>query len=113
MSPSYGNRSPRPLLYSVPDWLLGGQRKRLVLQALNAAGGMRPADLVEELGIGRATVFETLRALRDVDAIQRTPSGTWRLNTDLPLGAALGALLDALASFEGRKVDRPPRARDR
>jgi hypothetical protein len=110
MSPNYGKRTS-PTAYSVPDWLLGGQRKRLVLQALAAPDGVRADDLVQRLGVGRGTAFETLRALRDVKAISQMPSGVWVLDTDRPLGDAIDLMLKALKPLDGRAVDAPSRTR--
>lgn len=112
MSPNYANRqAPDP--HRVPDWMLGGHRRRVILQALAAEGGCKGDVLASEADIGRATVFEMLRALRDLGAIARAPTGAWRLDTDTALGAALNDLLTAVVPLDGRAVDRPPRARDR
>lgn len=112
MSPNYANRQvPEP--HRVPDWMLGGHRRRVILQALATEGGCNADALASEADIGRSTVFEMLRALRDIGAIARAPDGVWRLDTDTTLGAAIHDLLAAVARFDGRAVDRPPRARDR
>lgn len=111
MSPFYGKRSA-PAPYRAPDWLLGGHRKRLVLQALAKPDGQRADELAEELGIGRATVFEILRALRDLGVLVVSVNGGWRLDTNTQLGGAIATLLSALAPLEHHEVARPPRARD-
>jgi len=112
MSPNYANRqAPDP--HRVPDWMLGGHRRRLILQALATDGGCNADALASEADIGRSTVFEMLRALRDIGAIARAPDGSWRLDTDTALGAAINDLLTAVLPLDGCAVDRPPRARDR
>jgi DNA-binding GntR family transcriptional regulator len=112
MSPNYANRqAPDP--HRVPDWMLGGHRRRVILQALATGDGCNADALASEADIGRSTVFEMLRALRAIGAIARSPDGAWRLDTDTALGAAINDLLAALAPLDGHVVDRPPRARDR
>ena len=110
MSPNYGKRTPATS-YRVPDWLLGGQRKRLVLQALAEPEGVRADDLVLTVGVGRGTAFETFRALRDVKAITQLPSGKWALDPQHPLGEAITVMLKALKPVERKPVSRPSRKR--
>ncbi|HWT95392.1 MAG TPA: hypothetical protein VN238_20515 [Solirubrobacteraceae bacterium] len=114
MSPYYGNNPP-PDGDLVPDWLLGGNRKRRVLQALAAppdARGWLVADLADELECGRTTVFEIVRALRPLGVVQRDAQGRVHLDSDSELGGALIGLLRAVRAVESVGVDRPPRARD-
>jgi hypothetical protein len=71
MTPNFGdNESPTDDL--VPDWLLGGNRKRRVLSALARPKrpiGWKAQELSKELGCGRTTVFEIVRVLRALDAL--------------------------------------------
>lgn len=109
--PNYGdNPPPAPV---VADWLLGGHRKRMVMQALAGRAGWVADDLAGELGIGRSTVHETFRALRAAGALTRAPSGGWVLDRRSPLGAALRDVVAALEPLEGVEVDLPPRQRPR
>jgi biotin operon repressor len=105
---NYGrNRRPKD---AVADFLLGGNRKRLVVARLADEDGYSAAALVSELKIGRATVFEVLRALRAAGALEPRGDG-YRLTRKTPLGRALRALVAALAEVGEKKVDRPPRPR--
>jgi DNA-binding IclR family transcriptional regulator len=110
MSPNYGdNGQPTD---EVPDWLLGGNRKRRVLAALARSGrrrGWTAAELSDELGCGLTTAHEILRVLRPLGLLETLPGGGVRLTRDGSLARALRALLAALAPFEGQRVDRPPR----
>jgi DNA-binding IclR family transcriptional regulator len=112
MSPNYGsNAQPAD---QVPDWLLGGNRKRRVLAALaDRADGWTPAELSYELGCGVTTVYEILRGLRPLGLVERLPAGRVRLSRTGALARSLRALLVALEPLEGRLVDRPPRRRGR
>lgn len=109
--PNYGDNPPPPPV--VADWLLGGHRKRLVVQALAAPSGWGADDLASELGIGRSTVHETFRALRAAGALTRSPSGGWVLDRRSPLGAALRDVVVALMPLDGVEVDLPRRQRPR
>jgi len=105
---NYGrNARPRD---AVADFLLGGNRKRLVVTRLAEHEGVSAAVLVDELKIGRATVFEVLRALRAVEALEPRGVG-YRLTRKTPLGRALRGLVTALAEVGEQNVDRPPRPR--
>lgn len=105
---NYGrNRRPKD---AIADFLLGGNRKRLVVARLAEDEGYSAATLVAELKIGRATVFEVLRALRAAGALEARGDG-YRLTRKTPLGKALRALVAALADGGEKKVDRPPRPR--
>lgn len=102
-----GNRRPKD---AIADFLLGGNRKRLVVARLAEDDGYSAATLVAELKIGRATAFEVLRALRAAGALEARGDG-YRLTRKTPLGRALRALVTALADVGEEKVDRPPRPR--
>lgn len=111
MSPNYGpNARPAD---QVPDWLLGGNRKRRVLAAL-ASGprrGWTPAELSEELGCGPTTVYEILRGLRPLGLLEPMPGGRVRLSRSGRLARSLRALMTALGPLDGHPVDRPHRSR--
>jgi hypothetical protein len=114
LSPFYGSKDP-PHADAVPDWLLGGNRKRRVLASLSDPDrerGWTVAELVEELACGRSTVFEIVRGLRAIGVLSAR-DGRIRLDFETKLGAAIAELLAALEPFAGRPVDRPPRQRRR
>jgi hypothetical protein len=104
---NYGpNRSPRDV---VADFLLGGNRKRLIIEQLADDDGKTAADLVSTLRIGRATVFEVIRALHAADAVDDLGEARYRLAKRKPLGSALRQLVAALATGGNKRVSRPPR----
>jgi DNA-binding IclR family transcriptional regulator len=108
--PNYGkNKRPADV---IPDWLLGGNRKRLLLAELlenpNALGAQA---LAEHLGCGRSTAFETIRALRALNVIEQDESGGVRLVASHELTKAIKVMLNALGPFAEEIVDRPPRHR--
>src|SRR6266511_1926041 len=105
---NYGrNRRPKDAL---ADFLLGGNRKRLVVARLADDAGYSADALASALKIGRATVFEVMRALRAAGALEAHGDG-YRLTRKTPLGRALRALVAALADGGEEKVNRPPRPR--
>ena len=106
----YGSKPP-PDGDHVPDWLMGGNRKRRVVQSLADEIGCSAEQLVTNLDCGRSTVYETIRALRAVDVIETLDGGLMRLNRKTPVGTAIAGLADALRPLDGRVVDRPPRPR--
>jgi biotin operon repressor len=108
--PNYGkNQRPADV---IPDWLLGGNRKRLLLAELvenpNALGAQA---LAERLGCGRSTAFETIRALRALNVIEQDESRGVRLVPSHELTKAIKVMLNALGPFAEETVDRPPRRR--
>lgn len=112
MSPNYGSNDRPPDL--VPDWLLGGNRKRRILVALAAPqpdGGWTAQELSAELACGPTTVYEVLRSLRPLGVLEAGADGRVRLGREQELARALRALLVALAPLEEQRVDRPPRRR--
>src|SRR5438067_103030 len=113
MTPFYGANDP-PVREVVPDWLLGGNRKRRVIAALaeEAHGpGWKVRELIDELRCGRSTVYEIIRALRTLNVLDEPSGGRLRLDIDTDLGEAIATLLEALAPFADEPVDRPPRGR--
>jgi DNA-binding IclR family transcriptional regulator len=107
---NYGkNKRPSDV---IPDWLLGGNRKRLLLaELLENPNALGAAGLAEHLGCGRSTAFETVRALRALDAIDQDESGGLRLVASHELTKAISVMLQALSPFAEEVVDRPPRRR--
>jgi hypothetical protein len=97
---------------ALADFLLGGNRKRLIIERL-AGEAATAADVIADLEIGRATVFEVIRALRSADALDELTDNRYRLATRKPLGSALRRLVRALEAEGESGVDRPPRPRRR
>jgi biotin operon repressor len=110
--PNYGkNQRPDDV---VPDWLLGGNRKRrLLAELLENPNRLGAEGLADHLGCGRSTAFETIRALRALDAIEQDQAHGVRLVADHELTKAVGVMLKALQPFADEPVDRPPRRRQR
>ncbi|HEX5308916.1 MAG TPA: helix-turn-helix domain-containing protein [Solirubrobacteraceae bacterium] len=108
--PNYGkNQRPGDV---IPDWLLGGNRKRLLLAELvENPKALGAQALAEHLGCGRSTAFETIRALRALDMIEQDESRGVRLVASHELTKAIKIMLDALGPFADHTVDRPPRRR--
>jgi DNA-binding IclR family transcriptional regulator len=108
---NYGDNKPGDDL--VGDWLLGGDRKRRILEALAQCEpgiGRSAAELAQTLGCGETTAYEVLRALRPLAILESPGRGRWRLVDEHPLATALRALLTALSPYRGEVVDRPPRS---
>lgn len=89
--------------------MLGGNRKRLIVERLSESRGYTALELIDELKIGRSTVFETLRVLRGAEALDELSEDRYRLTSRTPLGRALRALVSALAANGDDPVERPPR----
>jgi hypothetical protein len=105
--PYYGpNKRPPD---TVADFLFGGNRKRLIIEHMASDDGWTAAALVTKLRIGRATVFEVIRALNAAGALDQLPDAHYRLSKTKPLGRALRKLTDALRAAGDDKVARPPR----
>jgi hypothetical protein len=96
---------------TVADFLLGGDRKRLVVERLADPAGWTAAALIKELQVGRSTVFEVVRALRAAEALDDLGSARYQLSKKTPLGKALRELLVALDAVGHEPIDRPPRTR--
>jgi biotin operon repressor len=95
------------------DWLLGGNRKRQILESLAEAPerGWSAEVLAEELQCGPATVYETFRALRGAGLLECVQARRYRLAEGTDLADSLRALIVVLKVQGARSVDRPPRAR--
>jgi hypothetical protein len=107
----YHGPSGRAEAEIVPDWVLGGVTRRRILERLAETGdGWTAQALENELAIGRAWVFEVLRALKAIDAVERVPGSraAYRLSQTEPVGAALRVLLKALQPYADTPVSRPP-----
>jgi DNA-binding transcriptional ArsR family regulator len=109
--PNYGPRGRGD--EELRDWLLGGNRKRLILECLYDAPehGWSAEALARHLKIGPATVYETLRALRSAGLLETPNPRRHRLATGTDLADALRALIVVLKREGARAVDRPPRVR--
>jgi hypothetical protein len=109
MTPFYGSNEPSRDL--VPDWFLGGDRRRRLLEALaqDRAQGWTVRALIAELGCGQATAYELIRALGRLDLLQPLPRGEHLLSEEGRLAVALREFLVALEPYADDPVDRPPR----
>jgi biotin operon repressor len=107
---NYGkNQHPEDV---VPDWLLGGNRKRLLLaELLENPNRLGAEGLADHLGCGRSTAFETIRALRALHVIEQDRTNGVRLLAEHELTKAISVMLEALKPFAEEPVDRPPRRR--
>jgi DNA-binding transcriptional ArsR family regulator len=92
----------------IPDWLLGGPVRRRVFEALVCSDGCNAAELASEIGAGEATVYEVIRALRGIGAIETVARGRHRLARGPGVAKALRSLIDASREFADTPVDRPP-----
>ena len=96
----------------VPNWFLGGERRRLLLEAIIARPkrGWTIAELKQRTGCGQATAYEVVRVLRDLGLVEPPDSSRrYRLSPDHRLAAPLQELLKALRVYASRPVDRPTR----
>ncbi len=92
----------------VPDWLLGGQVRRRVFEALARPDGCNAAELAREIDAGEATVYEVIRALREIGALETIERGRYRLARKAPVAKALRSLVTASREFADRPISRPP-----
>jgi predicted transcriptional regulator len=92
----------------VPDWLLGGQVRRRVFEGLARRGGCKAAELAEEIDAGESTVYEVIRALKHMGAIEELERGRYRLARQTRVAKALRSLVTASRDFADVPVDRPP-----
>jgi hypothetical protein len=98
----------RPTPERLPDWLLGGIGRRLILERLAEDGDGWSGKNLVELGLGRAWTFEVLRVLRSVDALETTTPGSYRLSQTQPLATSLRDLIAVLRHYSETPVVRPP-----
>jgi hypothetical protein len=91
----------------VPDWLLGGHVRRRVLENL-ADREWTAIELAEHINAAAPTVFEVLRAMKPIGAVERVgPRGAYRLSRR-GVGKAIRTLLVAAEPFREEVVSRPP-----
>jgi Fe2+ or Zn2+ uptake regulation protein len=109
--PNYGTQGRAA--EELRDWLLGGNRKRRILECLVEAPkeGWNAEALIRHLGIGSATVYETLRALRAAGLLETVTPRRHRLAAATDLADALRALVVVLRAEGAIALDRPPRVR--
>jgi hypothetical protein len=110
MTPNFGDNGPGD--DTVPDWFLGGDRRRRVLEALADPAHPEPwtaEELTETVGCGPATTYEVLRALGPLDVLEVQPRGQHRLKEAGPLATELRAFIKALGPYRNHAVNRPPR----
>jgi DNA-binding transcriptional ArsR family regulator len=95
------------------DWLLGGNRKRMILECLADApkNGWSAKALIEHLEVGSATVYETLRSLRGAGLLDTPKPRQHRLTSGTDLADALRQLIVTLERDGTGEVERPPRTR--
>lgn len=95
------------------DWLLGGNRKRQILECLAEVpeDGWSAEALARHLEIGSATVYETLRALRGAKLLDNPMPRRHRLTVGTDLADALRELIVILKKEGTGQVERPPRSR--
>jgi Fe2+ or Zn2+ uptake regulation protein len=95
------------------DWLLGGNRKRRILECLAEAdeGGWSAEALARTLECGPATVYETFRALRGAALLEPVRARRYRLASGSDLADALRAVIAVLKVEGTDEVERPPRTR--
>jgi hypothetical protein len=101
---------------SVADWVLGGHRRRLVLERLLAGGRDRwtVGDLQAATGCGQATAYEVLRVLRAIELIHPgSPRDGYAVDGDHLLLEPLSNLIAVLQGYVDTPVDRPARGRRR
>ncbi len=109
--PNYGERGRDQ--EQLRDWLLGGNRKRQILECLfeAPADGWSAEALARHLQIGPATVYETLRTLRGANLLETPGHRRHRLAAGTDLADALRALITVLRAEGTDPVDRPTRLR--
>lgn len=98
---------------SVPDWFLGGsRRKRRLLETLLSQrdGVWTVAELKKEAMTAPATAYEVVRALVDIGMLEPVePKHRYRLAPGHKLIEPLGDFLQALKAYEAQSVNRPHR----
>jgi hypothetical protein len=92
----------------LPDWMLGGARRRLVLERLRAERGWSAKALAAEIECSETWVFEIYRVLRHAGALQTGKESGYCLARGTALADALILLIDALQPLRDLEVSRPP-----
>jgi hypothetical protein len=101
---------------AVPDWFMGGERRRLLLQTIASRRrrGWTVAELREKADCGQATAYEVVRVLSDIGLLEPPDSlHRYRLNENHRLAEPLRSLLKALLPYSSRAVQRPARGKRR
>jgi len=95
----------------VPDWFLGGRRRRRLLELLASERqrGWTVAELKDEAPCGQATAYEVVGALADIGLLGRQNQGSYHFDSDHELAEPLRKMLRALDPFSSRQVRRPAR----
>lgn len=96
----------------VPNWFLGGERRRQLLEALTTRPeeGWTILELKEETGCAQATAYEVVRVLRGLGLLEAADSShRYRLASEHRLAAPLNDLLRELRRYASQTVDRPSR----
>lgn len=96
----------------VPDWFLGGRRRRrlLALLASERKTGWTVAELKAEASCGQATAYEVVGALADIGLLERpSRDHRYRFDSEHELAEPLREILRALEPFTSRQVRRPAR----
>lgn len=108
----YGKQGRNP--ERIPDWILGGPGRRAVFEELSSEDGCNAAVLAKEINAGPAWIYEILRVLRSIDALESARRGQYRFSETSPLARAIAELLLALDPYQDVPVERPPsrRAKD-
>lgn len=107
--PSATPTAPSP--DAVPDWFLGGRRRRRLLELLTSdrSDGWTVAELKTATPCGQATAYEVVAVLADVGLLEATPGYRYRFDPQHSLAAPLREMLIALGPFGDRQVRRPSR----
>jgi hypothetical protein len=96
----------------VPDWFLGGRRRRRLLELLASEReeGWSVAELRREAPCAQATAYEVVGALADIGLLEDS-DGEHRYHfvTEHRLAGPLRAMLGALVPFGATVVRRPSR----
>ena len=96
----------------VPDWFLGGRRRRRLLELLASErpAGWTIAELKEEAPCGQATAYEVVGALADIGLLDPPdPEHRYRFVSDHQLAGPLRKMLRALGPFGETAIHRPSR----
>lgn len=96
----------------VPNWFLGGERRRLLLEAIitRPKRGWTVAELTERTGCGQATAYEVVRVLLSLGLVEPPDAKRrYRLAPDHRLALPLQVFLKELRAYASSAVDRPSR----